>query len=566
MSYFSEDSKPLNIKKIFPPSIHVLEKKIRGFNEVCLIKLPTNLTLDGGVRLRKLKETLDCVLKSLGTEATLITTGNPIDLVAAHKTLESKLRYQSWIVIPRKSTKSTFAMQNAHFGALIHTAYSASLKHCKTRIAYTYCPQCEKTTKDYGGKKHTYHEYGTLMSDVWQDVEGIEDVTERFSHFFGIEQYRNLLVIDFAALLTEVEALSPNLDYSNNDSGRSESQVIDSRLVEGDCLDVLESYPSNSMDFAFADPPYNVKKKYIGYNDDLEITDYFNWCDKWLGELGRVLKPGGTLAVLNIPLYSIRHFSFLENILSFQNWIVWDALSFPVRQLMPAHYSILIFSKGLTSNVPTILNSDNKYLTALDSRYCLRASCVSRRNGLFGSDRATLTNVWSDIHRLKHNSRRVDHPCQLPPDLMYRLISLFTEPGDLVLDPFDGAGTTSLCAEILERKYIGIEKEKKYHEMAATRHLEIKNGIDPFRKASRKLTAKNSIVPRLRKQKYEVSKKVLQMDAKRVASDLGRLPTRDDLMERSKYPIEYFDNYFVSWGEVCAAARTTGMSETRKLP
>ena len=66
---------------------------------------------------------------------------------------------------------------------------------------------------------------------------------------------------------------------------------------------------------------------------------------------------------------------------------------------------------------------------------------------------------------------------------------------------------------------------------------------------------------RLPKQQYEVSKKTLQLDVKRIAQLLGRLPTREDVKLMSKYSIDYFDNYFASWGEVCAAARTTGMTE-----
>ena len=63
--------------------------------------------------------------------------------------------------------------------------------------------------------------------------------------------------------------------------------------------------------------------------------------------------------------------------------------------------------------------------------------------------------------------------------------------------------------------------------------------------------------------KYEVPKRTLQLEVKRVAHVLGRLPTREELAAHGRYPIRYYDEYFVSWGEVCAAARTTGMSETR---
>jgi site-specific DNA-methyltransferase (adenine-specific) len=85
--------------------------------------------------------------------------------------------------------------------------------------------------------------------------------------------------------------------------------------------------------------------------------------------------------------------------------------------------------------------------------------------------------------------------------------------------------------------------------------------VNPFRKTKRELTAKNSPVPRITKQKYEISKKTLQLEVKRVAQELGHLPTREELARSGKFPIKYYDDYFISWGEVCAAARTTGMTE-----
>jgi site-specific DNA-methyltransferase (adenine-specific) len=204
-----------------------------------------------------------------------------------------------------------------------------------------------------------------------------------------------------------------------------------------------------------------------------------------------------------------------------------------------------------------------KSLEPLADGYCLRASCVAERQRAKVNDRGPLTDVWGDVFRLKHNSRRVDHPTQLPPQLLYRLIALFTRPNEAVLDCFNGAGTTTLAAHQLGRRFLGIEKSPKYCEMALARHAEIRSGIDPFRKAERELTAKNSPVPRMPKQKYDVPKKTLQLEAKRVAASLGHLPSRAELVQHGKYPIRYYDEYFASWGEVCAAARTTGMTETR---
>lgn len=261
----------------------------------------------------------------------------------------------------------------------------------------------------------------------------------------------------------------------------------------------------------------------------------------------------------------MRHYQFLSRTLNFQAWIAWDALSFPVRLIMPAHYAIICFSKGeprkVRLNPKELSPLESDVLSPLAEAYCLRADCVRKRRLQKINDRAPLSDLWYDIHRLKHNSRRVDHPCQLPPKLMQRLISLFTEPGEVVLDPFNGAGTTTLVAQQLGRRYIGIEISPDYHRIAVERHRILSAGGDPFAKRKAIPNAKNSPVDRLPKQQYVVPKKVLQLEVKRIARLIGRVPTREDVERFGKYPLEYYDQYFISWGEVCAAARTTGMSE-----
>jgi len=188
---------------------------------------------------------------------------------------------------------------------------------------------------------------------------------------------------------------------------------------------------------------------------------------------------------------------------------------------------------------------------------------VRARRAARQEDFAPLTDLWWDIHRLKHNSRRVDHPCQLPPALMHRLIALFTQDKEMVLDPFNGCGTTTLAAAQLGRRYLGIELSEAYHSVAQRRHRELAAGLDPFRKTRAVPGAKNSRVRRLPKRQYAVPKKKLQLDVRRIAQALGRLPTREDVKREGKYPIEYYDEYFISWGEVCAAARNDGMQERR---
>ncbi|MFY7999645.1 MAG: DNA methyltransferase [Candidatus Kapaibacteriota bacterium] len=552
-------------------------------SQVYLLMLPT-VEHPGmfGERLIDIASIIERVLARLGSNSTLLVLGDVIDAVRVHEHLHQQLRFQSWISIRREqyaNSEHPNTLPHTHSAMLVYTRYQKSLQHTKTRIEYSYCPACEKTTKDYGGKKHTYDAFGTLMSDVWREITysasgDASAIVERCADVFAVEPYSILHVIDCRDMQVQRQAVRPTDHISTQHEDNTITHLSLNTIQNGDCLTVLAQIPDNSVDFIFVDPPYNLKKAYASYTDDREITQYFEWCDSWLTELVRVLKPGRTLSLLNIPLWCIRHFAHLETIALFQNWIVWDALSYPVRQIMPAHYPIICFTKGAARELPAYHNIIEKDLLPYPSQaltslrplkegFCIRAGCVEQRRKSGVNDRDTLTDMWHDIHRLKHNSRRVDHPTQLPPTLLYRLIQTFTYPNEIVLDCFNGAGTTTLCAHQLQRQYIGIELSEKYAQLSQERHGEIEQGIDPFRKEERTLTAKNSVVPRLKKQKYRVPKKTLQLEVKRIADLLGRLPNREQVAAQSIYPIELYDEYFSSWGEVCAAARNTGMTETK---
>lgn len=539
-------------------------------NDVWFIKLPyyqnENIIPDKESLIKELNNFIE---NSNGNSTVIILT-SPV--FAAHflSELSPFGHLKLWIGVKLKETIKIENGLNQHHAALIViTRYSKTLQHTKTRIGYTFCPACDRTTKDYGGKKHLYHEYGTLMSDVWRDIEidyknDISCLIERLQDLFGIKPYKYLKSIDLSIKYAPLEPLI-NIKQSNQLNKSFEFKGENkSLIVNGDCLEILKQIPSNSVDFCFADPPYNVNKKYESWNDAIDIREYFNWCDKWITELARIIKPGKTVAILNIPQWTVRHFKHLNKILSFQDWILWEGLSLPVRMIMPAHYSIVCFTKGKAKPLPAYtrqkhLTLEDKSITTIKEYYCNRASCIKKRNKENINDKTNISNLWWDIHRLKHNSKRVDHPTQLPPLFMQRLISIFTNEGDIVLDPFNGSGTTSLCADQLNRKYFGIELSEKYYKLSIDRHNELENGIDPFRKQDKTPNAKNSYVKRLEKQKYKVDKKTLQLEVKKLSLELNRIPSRKDVIQNSKYPIKYFDNYFINWGEVTAAARTTGM-------
>jgi site-specific DNA-methyltransferase (adenine-specific) len=125
------------------------------------------------------------------------------------------------------------------------------------------------------------------------------------------------------------------------------------RLYEADCMEILPALDSGSVDTVFADPPFNLNKHYgRRSSDSREDNTYLGWCHTWLHECARILKPGGSLFVYNLPKWNMQLGAWLsERGLDFRHWIAIEhksSLPIPGR-LYPAHYSLLYFSKGKPS-------------------------------------------------------------------------------------------------------------------------------------------------------------------------------------------------------------------------
>jgi len=174
------------------------------------------------------------------------------------------------------------------------------------------------------------------------------------------------------------------------------------------------------------------------------------------------------------------------------------------------------------------------------------------------NDRRALSDLWTDIHRIRHNSFRYNHPTLMPQKLAKRIIFLYSKKSDVVLDCFNGVGTTTLVAQKLGRKYIGIEKNSSYFKTSIERHRELSRGGDPFEKSNGKSTSSNKGYKPVKFQN-KVPKWELQVEVKRVASKLGYCPSRSELRKYGKYPLGvYYDN-FRDWAEITVATRRTGL-------
>src|SRR4030042_5310112 len=186
-------------------------------------------------------ETVLCFLASTQTSAELMLN------------LQEKLHYKLWVSVKyEKPVLRKGHLSNNHCALLILCKYKGNLRHTKTRIAYTYCPACDKTTKDYGGKKHTYHEYGTLMSDVWRDICASpksypNSVVERLKDVFGLPPYKELFVIDIRKIFEYKRRASFRSTYDLTKTNKL-NERFHNILLNGDCSEILEEIPSNSID------------------------------------------------------------------------------------------------------------------------------------------------------------------------------------------------------------------------------------------------------------------------------------------------------------------------------
>jgi len=230
------------------------------------------------------------------------------------------------------------------------------------------------------------------------------------------------------------------------------------KLYQEDCLKVLAQIESATVDLAFADPPFNLGKEYTSKIDDaLAEEHYLTWCESWLEEMIRVLKPGGTLMLWNLPKWNIPLGEFLRKRLTFRHWISVDIkYSLPISgRLYPSHYSLLYYIKG---SKPAIFHPDR-----LPIACCRHCGGELKDYGGYKSKMnpagVNISDVWTDIPPVRHAKYKKRDANALSLKLMDRIISMSTDPGSLVFDPFGGSGTTYVAAELTGRRWIGSELE-----------------------------------------------------------------------------------------------------------
>jgi len=240
------------------------------------------------------------------------------------------------------------------------------------------------------------------------------------------------------------------------------------RILEGDCLALLPTIEAGSVRLAFADPPYNIGVDYGPGEkaDRLPPAEYYAWCRRWIGEAARLLTPDGSLWILINHERAARVEVMLEDAgLAMRDWITWYE-SFGV-------------------NCSTKFNRTSRRLLHAvrdPKRFVFHRGPVSRpsdRQAKYGDKRAAPGGkVWDDVWGINPAIPRVcgtfreripEFPTQLPLQLLRAVIGCASDPGDLVLDPFSGSGTTAHAAAELGRRFIGVEKSPVFAKRSRSR-------------------------------------------------------------------------------------------------
>lgn len=241
-------------------------------------------------------------------------------------------------------------------------------------------------------------------------------------------------------------------------------------ILAGDCIEVMQSLPEASVDLIFADPPYNLQLKgtlHRPNNTKVDACDdawdqfdsfkaYDQFTQAWLAAARRLLKPDGAIWVIGSYHNIFRVGAELQNkgfwIL---NDVVWRKSNpmpnFRGKRLTNAHETMIWASKGDASKY----TFNYEALKALNEGIQMRSDWV--------------LPICNGGERLKDRNGDKAHPTQKPEALLHRVLVGATNPGDVVLDPFFGTGTTGAVAKMLGRDFIGIEREAAYREIAEER-------------------------------------------------------------------------------------------------
>lgn len=261
---------------------------------------------------------------------------------------------------------------------------------------------------------------------------------------------------------------------------------FENKVLAGECIETMKKLPPESFDFCFADPPYFLQiaknktlyrvegSKFAGCDDDWDKFDsmeqYKKFTRGWLSEVKRLLKKDASICVIS-GMQSIFEIGNILRELGF--WVINDIIwkktnptpNFSGSRLNNSHETIIWASKSKKSRFT-----------------------FNYKTGKFMNNNKQMGSVWefpvcSGKERLKDKNNKKLHTTQKPESLLYRIVTLFTKPNDLILDPFGGTMTTAVVAKKSGRNFTMIERDRKYISFGINRIKSTKTSIGKIERA-----------------------------------------------------------------------------------
>jgi len=262
-------------------------------------------------------------------------------------------------------------------------------------------------------------------------------------------------------------------------------------IHRGDCLELFRRVPTGSVHLAFADPPFNIGYDYDAYDDRLSADAYLRWSKQWLAEVVRVLRPDGTFWLASGDEYAaeLKVIATREFGLTCRSWVVWY-YTFGVncrQKFSRSHAHLFHFvrdSARFTFNTDAIRVPSARELVYGDRRAAPAGrlpddTWILRPQDLPEAFTATEDTWYFPRVCGTFKERSGWHGCQMPEQLLGRIIRASSNAGDTVLDPFGGSGTTLAVARKLGRSYLGMELSDAYADKITARLAGIAPG-DPL--------------------------------------------------------------------------------------
>lgn len=271
-------------------------------------------------------------------------------------------------------------------------------------------------------------------------------------------------------------------------------------LTTGDCIAQMKKLPEGCIDLAFADPPFNIGYKYDVYDDRKSVDEYLDWSEAWMREVSRVLKPTGAfwLAIGDEFAAELKVLATRTLGLHCRNWVVWY-YTFGVHcksKFTRSHAHIFYFTKDakqFTFNDEQIRVPSARMLVYGDKRANPKGRVPDDTWILRPQDAPESFSSEEDTWYFPRvagtfKERAGFHGCQMPEQLLGRIIKCCSSEGEIVMDPFAGSGSTLVTAKKLGRTPLGFELSKDYAKQVRERLANVNEG-DPLVGAENPLTS-----------------------------------------------------------------------------